>query len=583
MPEILAVLSLALVAFCVLSGFITYGLGIYIFSQNPSSTVNRLFLAAALLATCWGVGEFLIWNSTDYEGFLFWLRASSFWSVFLAVAVHFVLALTEQPAVREKRYGTILVGLYLPAVIIALIGFTTDLIYQVSFQPGTGYIYQPNLTTPVYLVVITYATLAMLWALYAGFSSWRRARRERERRQNLLIFAGIMAIVGFDGLSGVALPFIGIHTVNLVFIGIFIFSALITYAIQRYELFTLTPEAAVMDIISTMPDGLILTDMDGTISLENASAAEILGVSKIDLHGQPFRKFIPGNAYASIMAAAEKGRFSDLEVVPENRNGRIASINGVIVRGPEMKPAGFVLILRDVTDRKAAETALQLSKQKLSLLAGVTTHDIANAVTALSWYLDLLQEEYRDRESPEVLERSIETVGTIKQHIQFFREYRMIGTYGAAWQSIGPMNTQIAGEVQHPGVEIDNLVAPVEIYADKLLPKVIYNLLDNAIRHGGKVSRIQITTSELDNVNLLLVFEDDGVGVRDEEKAKIFEYGYGKNSGFGLAFVRDVLAVTDIGICETGVAGMGARFEILIPPQAWRWIEGKNPVQTIPN
>lgn len=76
MPEILAVLSLALVAFCVLSGFITYGLGIYIFSQNPSSTVNRLFLAAALLATCWGAGEFLIWNSTDYEGFLFWLRAS---------------------------------------------------------------------------------------------------------------------------------------------------------------------------------------------------------------------------------------------------------------------------------------------------------------------------------------------------------------------------------------------------------------------------------------------------------------------------------------------------------------------------
>lgn len=113
----------------------------------------------------------------------------------------------------------------------------------------------------------------------------------------------------------------------------------------------------------------------------------------------------------------------------------------------------------------------------------------------------------------------------------------------------------------------------MEIHADPLAPKVAYNLLENALRHGG-ITTIHITTAERTDGTLVVALEDDGAGVGDGEKEKIFRYGYGKNTSFGLVFSRDILSVTEIVIRETGAAGRGARFEVLVPPRAWRPLQG---------
>ena len=69
---------------------------------------------------------------------------------------------------------------------------------------------------------------------------------------------------------------------------------------------------------------------------------------------------------------------------------------------------------------------------------------------------------------------------------------------------------------------------------------------------------------------VILVYEDNGVGIPDDEKAKIFERGYGKNTGLGLYLVQEILSLTDIAIRETGEPGHGARFEMQIPRQSFR-------------
>jgi signal transduction histidine kinase len=66
------------------------------------------------------------------------------------------------------------------------------------------------------------------------------------------------------------------------------------------------------------------------------------------------------------------------------------------------------------------------------------------------------------------------------------------------------------------------------------------------------------------------VCEDDGNGVVAKEKEKIFERGFGKNTGFGLALSREILAITGITITENGEPGKGARFEMLVPEGAYR-------------
>jgi len=68
----------------------------------------------------------------------------------------------------------------------------------------------------------------------------------------------------------------------------------------------------------------------------------------------------------------------------------------------------------------------------------------------------------------------------------------------------------------------------------------------------------------------MIVCEDDGEGIVAAEKEKIFERGFGKNTGLGLALSMEILSITGITIHETGEPGKGARFEIRVPKGAWR-------------
>ena len=98
--------------------------------------------------------------------------------------------------------------------------------------------------------------------------------------------------------------------------------------------------------------------------------------------------------------------------------------------------------------------------------------------------------------------------------------------------------------------------------------------MDNAARYGGKITTLRFSV-EISSDAHLIVCEDDGDGVVAMEKEKIFERGFGKNTGLGLALSREILSITGITIRETGEPGKSARFEITVPKGAWR-IAGKN-------
>jgi len=575
MPAIPTVVFVDLVGFCLFSALITCGLGVFVYAQKPASTVHRLFLASMLAATYWAIGEFFIWQAGSYDGVLFWLKASSFWTIVVAFTVHFVLAFTDSlPSKGVRRAVIIIVSLYLPAVFFALIEIFTDWIYVVAYEPGFGYIYLPVQGNPVYQVETLYVILVMVWASCAGFISCHQASGERALRQNLFVCVGIATVIVFGSLSGAILPIYGIHTPNLVFIGIVIFSLLIAHAIRRYGLFVLNPETAVPDILQTLPDGMVLADLDGQIVAANESASALFGVTEADLIGRSVGSLVPNEAYTTIRETLfEQGRVSDFEVDLDHGGSRVVSIAGSRVRDRDDGPAGIVLIIRDITDRKASETALRIANEKISMLSRLTRHDIGNLVTALSGYLALLEEDRNGPASGRYLSLSIDIVGKIMRHLQFSRDYQEFGSNKPVWQFLGSMIDRAAGNLSHEGVEIRSRVAPVEIYADPLLVKVVYNLLENAIRHGESLTHVSITTREEEDGTLVLVFEDNGAGVKDDEKEKIFCYGYGKNTGFGLAFSREILSVTGIGITETGTFGKGTRFEIRIPRQAWRYPE----------
>ena len=130
----------------------------------------------------------------------------------------------------------------------------------------------------------------------------------------------------------------------------------------------------------------------------------------------------------------------------------------------------------------------------------------------------------------------------------------------------------MAGLAQARGdivVTLDADLDGLEIFADLLLERVFFNLVENGIRHGGDVTRIRLWYVETGG-EVVLTYQDDGVGIPMAQKEQIFERGYGSNTGLGLFLIREILSITGLSIRETGVPGEGARFEILVPKGAVR-------------
>jgi signal transduction histidine kinase len=130
------------------------------------------------------------------------------------------------------------------------------------------------------------------------------------------------------------------------------------------------------------------------------------------------------------------------------------------------------------------------------------------------------------------------------------------------WQPVEQCVRDIG--MQFPSLALVTRINGLEIYADPLLEKVFYNLMDNSIRHGDHVTTITVHHA-LSDGGLTLMYEDNGQGIPCEEKVKIFTQGYGRNTGYGLFLIHEILALTGMTIEETGEPGKGARFEIHVP------------------
>ncbi|HWQ67242.1 MAG TPA: ATP-binding protein [Methanospirillum sp.] len=222
---------------------------------------------------------------------------------------------------------------------------------------------------------------------------------------------------------------------------------------------------------------------------------------------------------------------------------------------------------QDVTERKGTEIALRQANRQLNLLSGITRHDILNQISIILLLLDLAM---IDSPNPSLLKKlqNMESATTaIQSQIEFTRVYQDLGTLEPQWQDLDRIipRSHVPSTITLT-VEVEGLC----VFADPMLEKVFFNLLDNSIRHGQEVTRITVSTYQ-ENGALIVVWEDNGVGIAIDEKEKIFERGFGKNSGMGMFLTREILSITRMPIWECGSPGNGARFEFAVPAGKFRF------------
>jgi signal transduction histidine kinase len=224
--------------------------------------------------------------------------------------------------------------------------------------------------------------------------------------------------------------------------------------------------------------------------------------------------------------------------------------------------------------RHKTERDLREAHRKLHLLSSITRHDILNQLSVLYGFLELSRREAAGSRMGIYVEKEIAATEAIRHLISFTRDYEEIGLQQPGWHRMEAIVRQLAGTAGHPGIAIDSRLGDLELYADPLLERVFSNLLDNAVRHGDHVKTIAVTAVPAES-GLVLRWEDDGAGVPDADKERIFERGFGKHTGLGLFLAREILGLTGITIRETGMYGTGARFEMIVPARAYRYVPGR--------
>ena len=180
------------------------------------------------------------------------------------------------------------------------------------------------------------------------------------------------------------------------------------------------------------------------------------------------------------------------------------------------------------------------------------------------------RKEYQIPNLSDYLKKAEESAIAIKRQIEFTGDYKNMGLEKADWQNVKDSLRQSCENVDLKGVTMDIFSDNLEIFADPWLKKVFFNLIDNTLRYAEHVTKITVSFRESED-GLDLFFEDNGIGIPFDEKEKIFERGYGKNIGYGLFMAREILAITDLTIRETGEPGKGARYEIHVPKRLYRF------------
>lgn len=233
-------------------------------------------------------------------------------------------------------------------------------------------------------------------------------------------------------------------------------------------------------------------------------------------------------------------------------------------------------IVTDITGRKKAEEKLNwmmdqlvLVNEKLNVVGGLTRHDIRNKLSAVTGYAYLLKKKHADQAD------ILDGVGKIEQIVQatgkifdFAKMYEQLGIEELTYINVEKMLEEAMA--LFPGscsLEVVNDCHGLNVLSDSLLRQLFYNLIDNSLKHGGKVTKIRVYFEEVDQDTLIVVFEDDGIGISIENKPSLFKKGFSTSgtSGFGLFLLKKMVEVYGWVIEENGAPSKGAKFIITVP------------------
>ena len=332
-------------------------------------------------------------------------------------------------------------------------------------------------------------------------------------------------------------------------------------------------------------DAIFLFNAKDEITYWNPAAERIFGYTKTEIIGKKVdATIVPPNYrehYLGLKTKLSKGENKNIEgeilEFPALRKDETELLLEFSITPTQLNgERHFVAIARDITERKKAEETLNRTmnelvsvNEKLNVVGGLSRHDVRNKLLAVTGYAFLLKKKHPDQaDIMDGLDKMEHAVKEIEAIFDFAKMYEQIGveelTYIDAEETL---KEALELSSAFSSFKVNNDCHGLTLLADSFLRQLFFNLMDNSLKHGQRVTRISVRFEKADQDELALIYEDDGVGVPADNKPKLFKsrFSTSGSTGNGLYLIRRMIEVYGWAIQENGEPGKGAKFTILIP------------------
>jgi len=231
----------------------------------------------------------------------------------------------------------------------------------------------------------------------------------------------------------------------------------------------------------------------------------------------------------------------------------------------------------NLEELKQVQDALAMARNKLSIINTLTFQDIQNSLFSLHGYLTLINETLSDEKNSDFMEKSLYQVKKIGKSLQITKHYQDMGIHPPKWHKLMEIFVFAISHLDLSKFKRNIYIENLFIYADPLFEEVLYYIMENIQDHSINATEYSLYF-EKNKSGITLFIEDNGIGIEDSMKEKIFNREYHSMNGMGLFFVREILSITGIKICESGIFKKGARFELIIPEGRYLISDGDNPI-----
>jgi two-component system, LuxR family, sensor kinase FixL len=355
-------------------------------------------------------------------------------------------------------------------------------------------------------------------------------------------------------------------------------------------------EARLTAILNGVVDGIITIDATGTIVSFNPAATKMFEYEEADVFGQNIKMLLPEpirGAFDGYLAHHQlRGKSMAIGLGREleglTRSGRVFPLELMVTEMSLQGHKFFVGLVRDITERKAAEEkslhymrALERSNLELDAFAYAASHDLKAPLRVIHNASTWIEEDLAGKltaETQENMNLLRSRVRRMDRLLDDLLEYSRIGHETVDRHAVAisgaALMENIQGLLSPPqGFVVDASPALADIEVFRMpLQQILINLISNAIKHHDKnTGLVEVSVEDLGAMFRFSV-KDDGPGIPAQYHEQIFKMfetlrsrDQVEGSGMGLAMVRKHVDVAGGEFTLESAVGQGSTFSFTWP------------------